>query len=106
MMTRSLRGAALLAFCLIVAACGKQSTDAGRSAAGAPATATTGAAGARLARAQQNPAASSAEPATITRVNEDGSETVEDASGDSGLHNALLAAVASTASAEIGRASC
>jgi thiol:disulfide interchange protein DsbA len=98
MMTRTLRGAALLAICLIVAACSKQSTDAGRSAADAPATAPAASA-ANLAHAQQSPAASSAEPATITRVNEDGSETVEDSSGDSGLHNVLLAAVASTASA-------
>ena len=35
-------------------------------------------------------------PSKITRINEDGSETVEDVPSDSGAHNPLLAAVAST----------
>jgi thiol:disulfide interchange protein DsbA len=38
-----------------------------------------------------------AEPSTIKRLNDDGSETVEDTSGDTGVRNALLAAVASSA---------
>src|ERR1035438_4738955 len=99
-MARFMRGALLLGFCLIVAACGKQqSAEQNLTAENAPAAAAQGSAATPATAAQQTPAAPAAEPATITRVNEDGSETVEDASGDSGLHNALLAAVASTAAA-------
>jgi thiol:disulfide interchange protein DsbA len=39
------------------------------------------------------------QPAKVRHANEDGSETVEETAGDSGTHNALLAAVASTMSA-------
>ncbi|MGA2776456.1 MAG: thiol:disulfide interchange protein DsbA/DsbL [Steroidobacteraceae bacterium] len=100
MMTRSMRGVLVLGFCLIVAACGKQqSTESGRTADNSSAAAAPGTAAAVAAGGPQNAAAPAAEPATITRVNEDGSETVEDASGDSGLHNPLLTAVASTAAA-------
>ena len=99
-MARFMRGALLLGFCLIVAACGKQqSAEQNLTAENAPAAAAQGSAATPATAAQQTPAAPAAEPATITRVNEDGSETVEDASGDSGLHNALLAAVSSTAAA-------
>lgn len=101
-MARFMRGALLLGFCLIVAACGKQqSAEQNLTAENAPAAAAAaqGSAATPATAAQQTPAAPAAEPATITRVNEDGSETVEDSSGDSGLHNALLAAVASTAAA-------
>ena len=44
-------------------------------------------------------------PSKITRMNEDGSETVEDVPGDSGAHNPLLAAVASTVAAATSTAS-
>jgi thiol:disulfide interchange protein DsbA len=44
-------------------------------------------------------------PSTITRLNEDGSETVEDVPSDSGAHNPLLAAVASTVAAATPTAS-
>ncbi len=44
-------------------------------------------------------------PAKITRMNEDGSETVEDTSSDSGAHNPMLAAVASTIAAAASPAS-
>ena len=44
-------------------------------------------------------------PAKLTRLNEDGSETIEDATGDSGARNPLLAAVASTVSAGSSSAS-
>jgi thiol:disulfide interchange protein DsbA len=44
-------------------------------------------------------------PSTITRLNEDGSETVEDVPSDSGAHNPLLAAVASTVAAAAPAAS-
>ena len=43
-------------------------------------------------------------PAKITRMNEDGSETVEDVPSDSGTHNPLLAAVASTVAASTSSA--
>lgn len=99
MMTRSMRGALLFGIFLIVAACGRQSAEQSRSADDAQASAAVATPNLANASAQQSPAAAAAEPATITRVNEDGSETVEDSSGDSGLHNALLAAVASTAAA-------
>jgi len=39
------------------------------------------------------------QPAKVRHANEDGSETVEETAGDSGSHNALLAAVASTLAA-------
>jgi thiol:disulfide interchange protein DsbA len=39
------------------------------------------------------------QPTKVRHANEDGSETVEETTGDSGTHNALLAAVASTMSA-------
>jgi thiol:disulfide interchange protein DsbA len=39
------------------------------------------------------------QPAKTRRTNEDGSETVEETTGDSGSHNSLLAAVASTMAA-------
>ncbi len=44
-------------------------------------------------------------PSKLKRTNEDGSETVEETSGDSGTHNALLAAVASTVAAATPAAS-
>lgn len=45
------------------------------------------------------------QPTKITRPNEDGSETVEDTTADSGTHNPLLAAVASTVAAASSTAS-
>jgi thiol:disulfide interchange protein DsbA len=44
-------------------------------------------------------------PAQTSKLNRDGSETVEEAAGDSGAHNALLAAVASTVAAATPAAS-
>jgi len=44
-------------------------------------------------------------PSKITRMNEDGSETVEDVPSDSGAHNPLLAAVAATVAASTSGAS-
>jgi thiol:disulfide interchange protein DsbA len=43
-------------------------------------------------------------PSKITRMNEDGSETVEDVPSDGGAHNPLLAAVASTVAASTSSA--
>ncbi|MBS0614785.1 MAG: thiol:disulfide interchange protein DsbA/DsbL [Proteobacteria bacterium] len=45
------------------------------------------------------PAEKSAPPTRSVRLNEDGSETYEENTGDTGAHNPLLAAVASTAAA-------
>lgn len=55
--------------------------------------------------AQQKTEQPSDLPSKITRMNEDGSETVEDVPGDSGAHNTLLAAVASTVAASTSSAS-
>jgi thiol:disulfide interchange protein DsbA len=44
-------------------------------------------------------------PQTMTRLNEDGSETVEETPGDTGARNPLLAAVASTVAAATATAS-
>jgi len=92
--------AVLAGLLLALAACGRHSpADGGVSTASNP-TATGGAHGTAGKPAGQKPAAApAAETSTITRINEDGSESVEDTSADSGTHNALLAAVASTANA-------
>ena len=87
---------------LALAACGKQTANE-RVAAGAPA-ATAGrpaalAAGAAKTAQQKAAGQTPAPPSALTRPNEDGSETVEDTTGDSGSHNPLLAAVASTVTA-------
>jgi thiol:disulfide interchange protein DsbA len=99
MMMTSRSGALLLALTLLLAACGKQSsTDQVAPAAtaeggtAAPSAATAPPPKAALA-SDKAPAA----PTTIKRINEDGSETVETTAADSGAHNAMLAAVASTA---------
>jgi len=98
------RTASLLAIGLLIAACGKQpagqaSLAAQSTPASAPANSGPASAPAATDAGQKTAAAPSVEPATITRINEDGSETVEDTAGDNGVRNALLAAVASTATA-------
>jgi protein dithiol oxidoreductase (disulfide-forming) len=90
-----------LAMCLGVAlalsACGKQQSIDQRSPAAAPAVAPAPTpTPAQAAVSQQKTAEQTAK---ITRMNEDGSETVEDVAGDSGAHNSLLAAVAATVAA-------
>jgi protein dithiol oxidoreductase (disulfide-forming) len=93
-----LRRALLLAgLVLSLAACGKQES-AQRAPAASPAR-TASAAGALKPAAQNKAAAGSGQASTITRLNEDGSETVEETTADSGAHNPLLAAVASTVAA-------
>jgi thiol:disulfide interchange protein DsbA len=99
------RGGLLLCLLGTLSACGKQTptnagTAAGRDSAPAAASAPASGTAPAAAVAQQKSAAPSAvEPSTITRLNEDGSETVEDTTGDNGKNNPLLAAVASTAAA-------
>jgi protein dithiol oxidoreductase (disulfide-forming) len=93
-----------LAMALVLTACGKHQS-AGPSSAPAiePAPA---AAPAPAAVVQQKAAEQPADlPSKITRMNEDGSETVEDIPSDSGAHNPLLAAVASTVASATSSAS-
>lgn len=94
---RARRVAFFFCVALAVAACGKQqagaehgpAASAGRSTS-APARTTAGAVTAQAAAQVA---------AQASKLNKDGSETVEDAAGDSGAHNPLLAAVASTVAA-------
>jgi protein dithiol oxidoreductase (disulfide-forming) len=93
---------ACLTFAL--AACGRQQAAGEHAAAAAPpATALTPPPVARTgpAAAIQQTAAgqATAQPSARNHTNEDGSETVEDATHDSGTHNPLLVAVASTVAA-------
>jgi thiol:disulfide interchange protein DsbA len=89
---------AFLAAAVILSGCGRQQPPgAGRPGTTPAAAASKPATAVKLAA--QKPAAPGTESSTITRVNEDGSETVEDTSADSGSRNLLLAAVASTANA-------
>jgi thiol:disulfide interchange protein DsbA len=89
---------------LALTACGKQQTADERSPAAVPTSAPAGAA--RPAAVQQKTAEQASDlPSKITRLNEDGSESVEDVPSDSGAHNPLLAAVASTVAAATSAAS-
>jgi protein dithiol oxidoreductase (disulfide-forming) len=90
-----------LGLSLVLAACGKQESAQERSTA-APAASVSAPAGSVAAAAAQQKAAGQA--SKITRMNEDGSETV-DAPGDTLAHNPLLAAVASTVAASTSTAS-
>jgi thiol:disulfide interchange protein DsbA len=84
--------ALILGVALTVTACHKQgATDKGPNLNSPAATASTR--GAANSAKTPNGADKSGK---ATRLNQDGSETVEDSSGDSGAHNPLLAAVAST----------
>jgi thiol:disulfide interchange protein DsbA len=100
---RAPRLALYLGLALVLAACGRQESADERSPAAAPgsAPALTAAAPAKPKTAEQ----AGDLPSKITRMNEDGSETVEDVPSDSGAHNPLLAAVASTVAAATGTAS-
>jgi thiol:disulfide interchange protein DsbA len=88
-----------LGLALALAACGKQQSVDQRSPAAAPAAAP---APTQAVVSQQKTAEQTAK---IPRLNEDGSETVEDVPGDSGAHNSLLAAVAATVAASTPSAS-
>ncbi len=87
----------------ILAACGKQDSANEGSAAQRPRAAAVAPAPApnppAAADQQKTAAESHVESAKMTVTHEDGSETVEDTTGDSGAHNPLLAAVASTVAA-------
>jgi protein dithiol oxidoreductase (disulfide-forming) len=90
------------ALCLILAlaltGCGRRQSVDQHAPASGPAAASAPAAAAPRGGAAEQKAAEQAsdQPSKITRMNEDGSETVEDVPSDSGVHNPLLAAVAST----------
>ena len=91
---------------LVLTACGKHQSTTERTAGGSPPAATAPAAASRVAVSQQKMAEQPSDlPSKITRMNEDGSETVEEVPSDSGAHNPLLAAVASTVAASTSTAS-
>jgi protein dithiol oxidoreductase (disulfide-forming) len=93
---RAPRSVLLLSLALIFTACSKQHNASERGPAGAhPATALS----APPAHTGAGTPAGKATAPTLARPNADGSETVENATGDSGAHNLLLAAVASTVAA-------
>ncbi len=101
---RAPRLAVLACLTFALASCGRQQAAGEHSAAAAPpATALTAAPQAHTvppAAIQQKAAGqSSAQPQALNHTNEDGSETVEDTTHDSGAHNPLLVAVASTVAA-------
>jgi len=83
----------LLGLGLLIAACAKQPT-AGLAQAGASPAASTTESAATAAAPTSAPGAMAVQPSTIKRLNEDGSETVDDTTGDTGAHNPLYAAVA------------
>jgi thiol:disulfide interchange protein DsbA len=97
-------GAALVVgLALLIGACTKSPGPASPGTpAGADAPPTVTTAPAPVAPAARNkPETAKTEASTVTRVNEDGSETVEDTTGDSGTHNPLLAAVAAAATTSV-----
>jgi thiol:disulfide interchange protein DsbA len=96
--------AALLCLTLAVGACGRQnSASEPHQANTTPSSALAPPPSARAPVAtpgqQQAAGLVPSEPTKVRRANEDGSETVDETAGDSGTHNSLLAAVASTMAA-------
>jgi protein dithiol oxidoreductase (disulfide-forming) len=98
---------AYLGLALVLAACGKhESSDQSSTPPPIPAAAPTASAPASAPAGQQKSAEAASDlPSKITRMNEDGSETVEEVTSDSGAHNPLLAAVASTVAGTTSAAS-
>jgi thiol:disulfide interchange protein DsbA len=96
-----------LGLALALTACGKhQSAGPSNVPAIEPALPAAPAAAPAHAAAPQKAAEQAADlPSKITRMNEDGSETVEETSSDSGAHNPMLAAVASTVATATSSAS-
>ena len=86
--------ACLLLTALALGACGNKEPQ--RDAAAGNESAATAA---NQPQAQQKTAASADKAAKTAGLNEDGTETVGDSSGDNGTHSSLLAAVASTVTA-------
>lgn len=91
-----LRGLWLMAVAgIALAACGKHASNGDHSSNHAPAPTAASAAKPGATPAEEQAAKVERRP-TLKRLNEDGSETEEETTGDSGAHNSLLAAVAST----------
>ena len=86
----------VLSVALALAACGKQQAQEHAATAAPPTTALKPPPRTGPAPPGQAAPGQEAQAAKLAHQNEDGSETVEDAAGDSGAHNALLAAVASS----------
>jgi protein dithiol oxidoreductase (disulfide-forming) len=87
-----------LGMALALTGCGKQEPS-GLAPTKAPAPAVDPAAQTAAPATSAKTAAETGKPLTVTRLNEDGSETVEETPGDTGAQNKLLAAVASTVAA-------
>jgi len=87
-----------LGIALALTACGRQEPS-GLAPAKAPAPATPPAVNTTAAAVPGKTAADASKPLTMTRLNEDGSESVEELPGDTKAQNKLLAAVASTVAA-------
>ncbi len=83
---------------LALTACGRQEPS-GLAPAKAPAPATTPAVKGAATSGPDKTAAEAGKPLTMTLLNDDGSESVEETPGDTGAQNKLLAAVASTVAA-------
>jgi protein dithiol oxidoreductase (disulfide-forming) len=96
-------GGLILGLCLVLAACGKQGPS-DNAPASPPSSAPARAAAPVPPSATGHDKSSAGQP-VMTRLNEDGSETVEETTGDSGAHNPLLAAVASTVATTTSAAS-
>jgi thiol:disulfide interchange protein DsbA len=94
----------VLGVALTLAACGRQEPS-GLAPAKAPAPAATPAVSGAATAVPGKTAADAGKPLTMTRINDDGSETVEETPGDTGTQNKLLAAVASTVAAATSTAS-
>jgi thiol:disulfide interchange protein DsbA len=91
--------ALLIVSAFALAACGKNDSASDRASVGAPAAATAAASPHAAAIRPKTAEQAAEQPSKITRLNEDGSETVEEVTGDTGARNPLLAAVSSTVAA-------
>jgi thiol:disulfide interchange protein DsbA len=87
-----------LGVALLLTACGRQEPS-GLAPEKAPAPATAPAVNTTAPAVPGKTAADAAKPLTMTHLNEDGSESVEELPGDTSSQNRLLAAVASTVAA-------
>lgn len=87
-----------LGIALALTACGRQEPS-GQAPGKAPAPATAPTVQTTAPATPGKTAMDAEKPLTMTRLNEDGSETVEETPGDTGSQNKLLAAVASTVAA-------
>ena len=99
MIARVARLAVLAGLTVLFAGCGKHAaTDRVNTAPNPVATPGAGAAPVTAGTRAKGPAAVTPESSTITRINEDGSESVEDTTADNATHNPILTAVAATIS--------